>query len=107
MFKTMENFAKNRGANYVCGIFVARGYENANQMTSKFYKNQGFVPESDDEFLDREELFKKIKTTLPEFNVPLIVDQKLYEKISKYNFETYDLFSSGKKETGKEPKFDL
>lgn len=106
MFKTMENFAYQNGARYISGVFVARGYENASEMTSKFYKNQGFVPE-DQEFFDREEIFKKIQMAHPEFETKLITDEKLYQQISKYNFETNDIFSTINKNTSKEPQFDL
>ena len=105
MFGTMEQFASQNGAKYVSGIFVARGYPNAHQMTSKFYKNHGFVPE-DEEFFDREDIFKKI---MPQtnFDVPVIANNELYNQLSHYNFSVNDMFSSSKKEDASEPQFDL
>ena len=94
MFKAMENFAYQNGIRFVSGIFLARGYQNAGEITSKFYKNQGFVPEDGDGFCDREEIFKQIKCTHPEFEAFNVVNKKLYDALSTYNFSTNDLFSS-------------
>lgn len=107
MFKTMENFAYNNGVKYVSGIFVARGYKDISEKTSKFYISQGFVPEDDDSFCEREELFKTIKSVHPQFDAPVTYDQNLYDKISKYNFEENDIFSSQKSNTKCEPEIDL
>ena len=107
MFKTMENFAYNNGAKYVSGIFVARGYRDISEKTSKFYISQGFVPEDDESFCEREELFKIIKSAHPQFDAPVTYDQNLYDKISKYNFEENDIFSSQKSNTKCEPEIDL
>lgn len=107
MFKTMENFAYNNGAKYVSGIFVARGYKDISEKTSKFYTSQGFVPEDDDSFCEREELFKTIKSAHPQFDAPVTYDQNLYDKISKYNFHTNDIFSTTEKDMSAVPQFDL
>ena len=106
MFKTMENFAYSQGAKYVSGIFVARGYENASEQTAKFYESQGFVPECDD-FVEREELFKHIKTEHKGFETPVKYNQKIYDKLAKYNFEENDFFSTKESITKSEPEIDL
>ncbi|MBO7508498.1 MAG: GNAT family N-acetyltransferase [Clostridia bacterium] len=98
MFDAMEYFAFDCGKKYITGTFVARGYENANELTSKFYMKHGILPEDGESFFDREDIFKIIKTPTKKFDIPKICDEKLYEKLSKYNFSSHDMFSSGEKE---------
>ena len=105
MFCAMEQFAYQQNKEYITGVFIARGYPNASEMTSKFYKKHGFIPE-DDDFLDREEISKKI-TPQTQFEVPVVQNEKLYKELSHYNFSVNDMFSSGKKEPEKEPQLLL
>ena len=105
MFKAMENFAYQNNIMFVSGIFLARGYKNAGEITSKFYKKQGFIPEDGDGFCDREEIFKHIRSLHPEFEVPVINNKKMYDALSTYNFTTNDFFSSSRSEQNlKEPE---
>lgn len=106
MFDAMEQFAGHNGAKCISGFFVERGYPNANEMTSNFYKNHGFMPENGDDFLEREYLVKNI-CPQTQFEVPVVANKELYKQLSHYNFAVNDIFSSDRSKQTKEEQFEL
>ena len=98
MFKAMENFAYQNGIQYISGIFTPRGYNDAHNLTAKFYQRQQMKSlDNDYDYCDRDDLLKKINSALPEYDLPKIIDEKLYDKVQKYNYNTNDLFSTSDK----------
>ena len=107
MFNMMEQVALNVGVGYICGRFIARGYRDVHQITSNFYKKHGFIPEDDNEFLDREELVKRVEKSKSNAELPIVVNYGLYNALMHYNYSENDIFSSGEKSVTKEPQCDL
>lgn len=98
MFKTMENFAFENGIKYLSGIFIPRGYANAWDLTAKFYQRQKMTSSNFDyDYCDRDDISKNITEANQEFSIKPVVDEKLYSKVQKYNYETNDIFSSNSK----------
>ena len=95
MFLCMECFAKSNNITYITALFIPRGYPNAMLLASKFYRHHKMSTDLRDYFyMDREEISKKIEITTNKYEIPLIVNDELYEKAYNYNYVKNDMFSS-------------
>ena len=84
MFLCMEYFAYNNGARYITGLFIPRGYENAYEITSRFYQFHKMTSDNlDFNYSDRCEISKHLdEPRNNHHNVPLVCDKELYNKVS-------------------------
>ena len=99
MFEAMENFAIKNNIKGICGLFIPRGYNNVWEMTAKFYKNHNMKSlDYDFNYVDRDEIYKSAQAHSEQFDLPVIINKKAFEKIFEYNYETYDIFSSSHNE---------
>ena len=95
MFNIMENFLYHNKIKNISGLFIPRGYDNAWKITSDFYKRHNMKSlEYDFNYIERDELYKKVELNDEKYDLPLLVNKIIYEKINKYNYEINDMFSS-------------
>ena len=95
MFNAMEYFCARNGAKYISGVFTPRGYDNAWELTSKFYKNHHMKSmDYEYDYCDRDDIFKTIDNVDENYNIPVHTDDILFNKVKKYCYITNDIFSS-------------
>ena len=110
MFNAMECLAHKTNKRYITGLFIPRGYDNAWEMTSKFYKQHNMKSlDYDFDYVDRDEIYKIVEFKGEEYVLPIIANKKLFEKIEEYNYQTNDMFSSNhnKAENKKVPDLQI
>lgn len=95
MFNVMEKFAYDNKMNTISGLFIPRGYENAWQMTSNFYKKHNMKSlYYDFDYVERDEIYKTASNHDEACCIPININKSVYDDVEKYNYEIYDMFSS-------------
>ena len=107
MFQAMEQFAVERGVSEISALFIPRGYENAWEITSKFYQKHNMKTfDYDFDYFDRQEI-SKVPTQHLDCQLPLVVSDEAYNLVSDYNYNENDMFSSNRDSNPNPLKIEL
>ena len=99
MFKAMEFFAFKNGITYISGIFFPRGYDDARETTSTFYQRHGMKDSFGGyDYCEREEISKQITSAEQQFEIPVIYNAEIYQRVIDFNYKTNDFFETKNKD---------